>query len=257
MPIRTVVSWNVNGIRAWLKKDIQDFFTTVDPDVLCVQETKAKPEQVDLVGTPLEQYSHIWYAADRPGYSGVATFSKEPPDQTEQGMGIEDFDVEGRLVVSRFGDIAIYNVYVPNGGKGPERVVFKLEFYDALLKLLITRREKGEKQIVLGDLNTAYAEIDLSRPKENQKTTGFMPEERAWIQKFYDAGYIDSFRMFHSESERYTWWDMKTRARDRNIGWRIDYILISDLLKKDVFDADHLDTIYGSDHCPLYIKIKM
>lgn len=257
MPVRTIVSWNVNGIRAWLKKDIQGFFKTIDPDILCVQETKAKESQVTFNGTPLESYSRVWHAANRPGYSGVATFSKEMPDEIERGLGIEDFDSEGRLVVVRFGDIAIYNAYVPNGGRGPERVAFKLDFYDALLQRLVKRREKGEKQILLGDLNTAYAEIDLSRPKENQNTTGFMPEERAWIQKMYDAGYVDSFRLFHPEPERYTWWDMKTRARERNIGWRIDYVLVSESLRDEIIDADHMESVYGSDHCPLYVKIKM
>lgn len=252
-----LISWNVNGIRAVHRKGAFDEFMQTGPDILCLQETKAHKEQLgdDLLN--IDGYTSHFCSAERKGYSGVAIYTKPKPIKVTCGMGKKQFDTEGRVIQAKYDDFTLFNVYFPNGKANKDRLKYKLDFYDAFLKVINTRVKKGENVIVCGDVNTAHKEIDLARPKENEKVSGFLPEERAWIDKLTDHGYLDTFRMFHDEPEQYTWWDMKTRARDRNIGWRIDYFYVSQGLKKNIKDGFTLPEVMGSDHCPIGIDLKI
>ena len=252
-----ILSWNVNGLRAAAKKDGFEDFLNAGADIFCLQETKAMPEQLpDNVRDIKGFHSYFSSSEIKKGYSGVALYSKIEPERVSYGMGIEKFDVEGRLITGFFKDFVVIGVYFPNGGIGPERLAYKLDFYDAFLEYIERLREGGNKIIFCGDINTAHEEIDLARPKENSQNTGFLPEERAWLDEVVAAGYIDTFRHFNPDKrEAYSYWDMKTRARDRNVGWRIDYFFISPELEGRLKKAFILGNIFGSDHCPIGIEL--
>lgn len=252
-----IVSWNVNGLRSLVKNDSwQTFLQSAKPDIFCLQETKASPDQL-----PDELFSPAGYSAFfssceiKKGYSGVALYSKVEPRQVIYGMDIKEFDQEGRFIGAEYDDFWLINAYFPNGGQGPHRLDYKLRFYDAFLSFV--EKLRAEKPVIFcGDVNTAHEEIDLARPKENSESTGFLPEERAWIDEVVSAGYIDSFRYFYPNTkEAYTYWDMVTRARDRNVGWRLDYFFVASELLKRIKKAGILPGIYGSDHCPVSITI--
>lgn len=201
-------------------------------------------------------FSYFASSEVRKGYSGVATYSKTEPHTVEYGMGIKKFDQEGRLIAAYFDDFVLLNVYFPNGGGGPDRLKYKLDFYDAFLDHIETLRKKGNSILFCGDVNTAHEEIDLARPKENKENTGFLPEERAWIDEVIRLGYIDTFRFFHPDkTDAYSYWDLKTRARDRNVGWRIDYFFVSSDMQSRLKKAAILTGIFGSDHCPVLLEI--
>lgn len=253
-----LVSWNVNGLRAVEKKGFLDWFHGTSPDILCLQETKAEVDQLsDAVKHPEGYHAYFASSRTRKGYSGVALYTKEKPEKVEYGMGIEKFDQEGRIVVGHFKDFVLFNVYFPNGGGGPERLTYKLEFYDAFLSHIERIRKHGKSIIFCGDVNTAHEEIDLARPKENEKNTGFLPEERAWIDEVVYHGYTDTFRhVYPNKTGAYSYWDMKTRARERNVGWRIDYFFVSSDLLPRVERAGILAHVEGSDHCPVWIDIR-
>jgi len=252
-----IFCWNVNGIRAVWKKDFPAWFNKTSPDILCLQETKAHKEQLndEIVGP--KGYWSEFFSAEKKGYSGVATYSKIPPLNVKPGLGNPYFDTEGRVIQTDFEKFTLYNAYFPNGGRGPERVKYKLDFYDALFYQAEKKRKKQKNIIVCGDYNTAHKEIDLARPKENESNTGFLPEERAWIDAIINLGYIDIFREFNSSPKMYTYWDMFTRARERNVGWRIDYFFISKEMRDMVSDAKIHMNITGSDHCPIELKLKL
>lgn len=252
-----ILSWNVNGIRAVHRKgSFEDVFKQ-QPDILCLQETKAHPEQLGDEISKVEGYHSYFEAGERKGYSGVAIYTKELPKEIITGFGIEIFDNEGRIQIADYGDFVVFNIYFPNGKGSKERLQYKMDFYDAFLEYADKLKAAGRKIVVTGDVNTAHKEIDLSRPKENEKISGFLPEERAWIDKFLSHGYVDTFRMFNTNPDNYTWWDMKSRARDRNIGWRIDYFYVSENLKSNVKAAYILSDIMGSDHCPIGIDVEV
>ncbi len=250
-----ILSWNVNGIRAVYKKGNFAEVFQQQPDILCLQETKAHPGQLTDNILKTEDYHAYFEAGERKGYSGVAIFSKEEPKEIETGFGIEKFDKEGRIQIADYADFVLFNIYFPNGKGSKERLQYKMDFYDAFLEYADKLKDAGRKIVVTGDVNTAHKEIDLARPKENEKISGFLPEERAWIDKFLSHGYIDTFRMFNQESGQYTWWDMKSRARERNIGWRIDYFYVSENIKNNVKISYILPNIMGSDHCPIGIEL--
>ena len=254
-PIR-ILSWNVNGVRAVHKKGFLEWLLKEKPDLMCLQETKAMQTQLapELVSPP--GYTSYWNSAERPGYSGVATYSKIEPLSVKKGLGVAAFDGEGRVLQTEFKDFTLFNIYFPNGKMNAERLRFKMDFYDAALKLFIKLRKAGKKIVVCGDVNTAHKEIDLARPKENRKVSGFLPEECAWMDRWVAAGFIDTFRVFHKEPDQYTWWDMLTRARDRNVGWRIDYFFISEELRPNLTQAFIMPEVMGSDHCPVGISLK-
>ena len=252
-----LISWNVNGIRAADKKGFFNWFKKEKPDILCLQEIKALPEQFPpyLRNTP-GYYVYI-NPGERKGYSGVATYSKIKPKNIKNGFGIEKFDREGRILITEYPEFMLFNIYFPNGKKNQERLDYKLDFYDTFLAYADNQKAEGKNIVVCGDFNTAHKEIDLARPKENEKTSGFLPVERAWIDTFTDHGYVDTFRYFNKEPNQYTWWDMKTRARERNVGWRIDYFFVNKEFMKHVKKAFIMPEVTGSDHCPIGIEIEL
>jgi exodeoxyribonuclease-3 len=257
MGLMKLISWNVNGLRAVIRKGNWGDIFEHDPDILCIQETKLEPGQLKDHEREVAGY-HSYFASDstRKGYSGVAVYTKQEPEIVEYGMGIPEFDEEGRLIAAHYGDYVLFNVYFPNGGRGPHRIEYKLRFYDAFLERIEKLRTSGKSIIFCGDINTAHEEIDLARPKENEENTGFLPEERAWIDEAVRAGYIDTFRHFYPEKNgQYSYWDLKTRARDRNVGWRIDYVFVSLDLVQKLKSAFILSNVYGSDHCPVGIEL--
>lgn len=251
-----LISWNVNGIRAVAKKGFHDWLKDENPDILCIQETKAWEEQLNDSLTKIDGYNSYFCQGERKGYSGTALYTKEEPISIERGFGIEEFDNEGRIIIAEYKDFTLYNIYYPNGKKDAIRLKYKMDFYEAFQKHAVDLLKKGKKIIICGDVNTAHKEIDLARPKPNETVSGFLPEERAWIDRFLAEGFIDTLRMFNDKPEVYTWWDMITRARERNVGWRIDYFYISENLKKNIKNAFVLSDVMGSDHCPIGIEIK-
>ncbi len=250
-----IISWNVNGIRASEKKGLYAWFNKTQPDILCLQEIKAQPDQVPphLRNTP--GYYIYWNPAEKKGYSGVVTFTKQKPLQVSTGFGIKKFDAEGRILITEYPQFSLFNIYFPNGKKDQERLLYKLDFYDAFLSYADALKESGKHIVVCGDFNTAHKEIDLARPKENEKISGFLPVEREWIDTFLDHGYVDTFRHFHKEPNQYSWWDLKTGARARNVGWRIDYFFVDKIFLPHVHNAFILPDVVGSDHCPVGIEI--
>jgi len=250
-----LLSWNVNGIRAVQKKGFLDWFKKENPDILCLQETKAHPDQLDDVLKNVDEYDSYFSSAEKKGYSGVVTYTKLKPMSVRQGIGIKKFDSEGRFIITEFDEFTLFNIYFPNGKASDERLQYKMEFYETFLKHCKKLLKEGKKIVICGDVNTAHKEIDLARPKENSVISGFLPEEREWIDKFLAAGFVDTFRMFNQEPEQYTWWDMVTRARERNVGWRIDYFYISENLKNRITSASIHQDVMGSDHCPISIEI--
>jgi exodeoxyribonuclease-3 len=252
-----IISWNVNGLRAIHKKGNFLDFIKSNADILCLQETKAEAEQLaEEVRNPEGYFSYFSHSKTRKGYSGVGVYTKVKPEKVEEGMGIKDMDQEGRLLVLYYPDFVLLNCYFPNGGGGPERLKYKLDFYDAFLSFIENLRKNGHNVIICGDVNTAHESIDLARPKENEKNTGFLPEERAWIDELINHGYIDIFRHLNpSKTNAYSYWDMKTAARERNVGWRIDYFFISNNLLPRVKRATIMSDFYGSDHCPIVLDI--
>lgn len=251
-----IVSWNVNGIRAMQKKGLLDYLSEEDPDIFCVQETKASPEQLDETLTSPNGYHVLYHSCTRKkGYSGVATFSKIPIKSCSTGFGEELFDIEGRVAQTDYEHFTLFNVYFPNGNM-EGRLDYKLKFYESFFNYCQKLRKEGRKLVICGDYNTAHKEIDLAKPKENKDVSGFLPIEREWIDKIVNDGYIDTFRMFNQDPHNYTWWSMKTRARERNVGWRIDYHFITEDLRDNVKNAEIRADIMGSDHCPVTLELE-
>lgn len=252
-----LVSWNVNGVRAAWKKGFGDWFKAEKADVVCLQETKAQPDQLTPEMLNPCGYHGEYHWGEKKGYSGVATFSKSAPAKVERGFGIKEFDNEGRVLVTKHDDLTLFNIYFPNGKAREERLKFKMDFYEALLKNVIPRyRKRGDDKIVIcGDVNTAHKEIDLARPKENRKISGFLPQECEWMDRLLADGFIDTFREFETGPEHYSWWDQQSRARERNVGWRIDYFFVSRNLRPRLKKAFIKPEVLGSDHCPVGIEL--
>lgn len=259
-----ILSWNTNGLRATAK---QGFFTPLfkngGMDILCLQETKAEPEQLEEgVRNVPGYFSYFSHPKIKKGYSGVAIYSKEKPKnvfysmENILGKQAKHLDDEGRLIGAKFQCFTLINCYFPNGGAGPERLKYKLEFYNMFLKLILKLRKNGEKVIFCGDVNTAHEAIDLARPKANEENTGFLPIERAWISKVIKNNFIDVFRHFYKEKkDTYTYWDIKTGARNRNVGWRLDYFFTDKNFLSKIKNTGMMSNYYGSDHCPIYLEI--
>ena len=259
MSLLTILSWNVNGIRAISKKGFLTWLHEMAPDILCLQETKADEAQLPAELAQPEGYYTFWNSAkSRKGYSGTALFSREKPLAVEYDLGLEAFDQEGRLIIARYPNFTLLNCYFPNGGRDKGRVPFKLSYCEAFLEKCEQLRALGEPVIFCGDVNTAHCEIDLAHPKTNQTNTGFLPEERAWLDQVVAAGYVDTFRQRNPDlAGQYSWWSMVTRARERNVGWRLDYFFISPELQEQVADAFILPEVMGSDHCPVGLKLNL
>lgn len=253
-----IISWNVNGIRAVHKKGLfAPFIKKYQPDILCLQETKARPEQLPEETRNVPGYfSYFSHPKIKKGYSGVAIYSKEKPKEVFYGMGVKKLDDEGRLIGAKYKNFTLINIYFPNGGQGPHRLKYKLEFYEAFLKFIIKSRKNDENIIFCGDVNTAHTAIDLARPKENEENTGFLPIERAWIDKLIKNNFVDVWRHFNpGKKDAYTYWDQKTRARDRNVGWRLDYFFADNQIISKIKNTGMLNDYLGSDHCPILIEI--
>ncbi len=248
-----ILSWNVNGIRAVSTKGFHEWFSEESPGILCLQETKAYPEQLDAALLAPEGYKTYWNNPKRKGYAGVSVFTGNKPTAVEKDFPPGSFDTEGRALILYFKDFILINVYFPNGAAGPIRLEYKLDFYERFLKFVDGL--KNRNIIICGDVNTAHKEIDLARPKQNKNNSGFLPVERKWLDKLVSHGYVDTFRHFNKDPEQYTWWDYKTRARERNVGWRIDYFFVTNELLPRVKDAFILADVVGSDHCPVGIEI--
>ena len=251
------ISWNVNGIRAAYKKGFIEFIEREDPDVLGVQETKAHPEQVEPMLLSPGGRDGYWSSAVRKGYSGVATFAKQPSTVVARGIGAPEYESEGRIVVTRHRDVLLYNIYFPNGGSGPERHDFKQRFLNDLNDHLRPLVESGEKILVMGDYNVAHRAVDVYDPVGLAGESGFRAEERAWFDRFLRIGFLDTFRHFHpDERDVYTWWSYYTRAREGNRGWRIDYVCATENLRSRLRSARVLDQQQGSDHCPVALELE-
>lgn len=252
-----IISWNVNGIRAVARKgNLQEVLRDVRPDVLCLQETKAHPDQLTAKLRHPEGYFSYFSWAEKKGYSGVATFSRDEAASVRADFTSGHFEDEGRILITDHGDFLLYNIYFPNGKASKDRLAYKMDFYEACLTDAVAQVEGGRNVIICGDVNTAHTEIDLARPKENAKVSGFLPEERAWIDRLIDCGFVDTFRLFESGGGHYSWWDLKSRARERNVGWRIDYFFANEALVDRISAATILADVYGSDHCPVCIEVR-
>ncbi len=252
----SIISWNVNGIRAAHKKGFLEWLKTESPDIIGLQEVRARKESIPKELTePMHSngiYHAYWQPAKKAGYAGTAIFSKQEPLNIRT-LGIDDFDNEGRVIIADFDAFSFASCYFPNSQAEGKRLDYKIAFCEAIQEFMNAERKKGRPVILAGDYNVAHKAIDLTHPESNQKNPGYLPEERAWMDRFTGAGYVDSFRHFHSEPERYSWWSYRARARERNVGWRIDYHCIHKDFVSHITDADILDTVYGSDHCPVTV----
>ena len=253
-----IISYNVNGIRAAIKKGFLDWLKTHPADVICLQETKAVKEDVDHQQFNALGYHNYWYSAQKKGYSGVAVLTKTEPDNIQYGTGHKVSDDEGRVIQLDFKDVRLINAYFPSGTSGDERQTFKYAWLDEFNAYLKQLKKKYPKLILCGDYNIAHKEIDIHDPKGNKNSSGFLPAEREWLTKFLDSGWTDCFRCIHPEPHRYSWWSQRfPTVRLQNKGWRIDYIAVTEPLKKNLKDAEIYPDIKHSDHCPVYADIKI
>lgn len=249
-----LISWNVNGIRAAIKKGFMDFFDDVDADIFCLQETKLSAGQLDL---ELEGYHQYWNYAEKKGYSGTAVFTKEEPIHVSYGIDMEEHDKEGRVITCEYEDFFLVTCYTPNSQRGLARLDYRMEWEEDFRKYL-NMLDQVKPVVLCGDLNVAHKEIDLKNPAANRKNAGFSDEERSQFQNLLDAGYTDTFRhLYPDAADRYSWWSYITKARERNAGWRIDYFVVSDRLDDAIVEADIRDDIFGSDHCPVYLELDL
>ncbi len=254
---KKIISYNLNGLRSALNKGFIDWIKEHQFDIICVQETKAQRDQVDH--KPFEKlgYRDYWYSAEKKGYSGVATFTKVEPDQVIEGCGIVKYDSEGRILRTDFGDWTLLNCYFPSGTTGDIRQDFKMEFLNDFYQWVQELRKERPKLIVVGDYNIAHQEIDIHNPKGNQKNSGFLPEERAWMSKWFDNGFTDAFRFLNPEKVEYSWWSFRANARANNKGWRIDYQSVTNNLQGQLIRSYHMNEAKHSDHCPVFLEIDL
>jgi exodeoxyribonuclease-3 len=251
-----IMTWNVNGFRAALGKGSLNWAWEQQPDILCLQEIKVRPDQLREEQAKFPGYDVIWNPAEKAGYSGVATFLRSPSLELRLGMNVPLFDIEGRLISTLHPDFRLFNVYFPSGQRGMDRVQYKLEFYAHLLAVCDRLHANGESVIITGDFNTAHMPIDLKNARQNTRTSGFLPEERAWVQKFLDHGFVDVYRYLYPERVQYTWWTYRPGARQRGVGWRLDYFLVSQALLPRVRDVIIHEEVLGSDHCPVELHLE-
>ncbi len=251
-----IYSWNVNGIRAVQKKGFVEWVMKEQPDILCLQETKAHLSQLNDELINIEGYHSYWNYPERKGYSGVALYTKVEPKKVDYGIGVDIFDKEGRIIVAEYEDFVLLNIYFPNGQMSDDRLQYKLDFYDGVLNYCNDRVKQGDNVIISGDYNTAHQEIDLKNPKSNEDRSGFLPIERAWMDKLIQNGYTDTFRYLYPDTVKYSWWSYRFKAREKDIGWRIDYHFVSNNMLDRIQDALILNDVMGSDHCPVVLELK-
>ncbi|NEN22047.1 exodeoxyribonuclease III [Cryomorpha ignava] len=252
-----IISYNVNGIRAAIKKGLLEWLEAENPDIFLVQETKAKPEQIDSAAFEALGYNSYFHSAEKPGYSGVAIFSKQKADFLKAGCGIEKYDSEGRVLRADFGNLTVISTYFPSGSSGDHRQEFKMEFLNDFNTFADELIRERPKLVISGDYNICHKAIDIHNPVSNKNSSGFLPEERAWVSQFLEKGFVDSFRVSHEEPHKYTWWTYRFSARKKNLGWRIDYHLISEDLKSSLSNASILSDAFHSDHCPVLLELNI
>jgi exodeoxyribonuclease III len=250
-------SWNVNGIRSVHQKGFLDWLRNENPDVVCLQEVKANPDQVPVEVRDIDGYRSSWHPATKRGYSGVTIYSKVPVISVKTGLGHDAFDCEGRVIQAEFADFVLLNAYFPNSQRDHARLGFKLDFCEAMLAHMDQLRSAGKNVVLCGDFNIAHQDIDLKNPKQNEKNAGFLPEERAWFSKLMGQGYLDAFRLFQPEGGHYTWWSYRPTIRERNIGWRLDYFVCNPEMRNRIQACTHRPQILGSDHCPVVLELGM
>lgn len=252
-----LISWNVNGLRACGKGGFLKWFEQEGADIVAVQEIKATPEQLDDHHRNPMKYHSYWHPAKKPGYSGLAVFSKTEPVSVQIGIGDEEIDREGRVMILKYPQFTLINSYFPNSQREHRRLPYKLSFCNKMLNLTESLRAKGENLLLCGDFNIAHKEIDLKNPKSNKNNAGFLPEERAWMDQFIDAGYADVFRQFEPGPDHYTWWSYRPCVREKNVGWRLDYFVANSEFKDRLKSAFHRCEVRGSDHCPVGMELKI
>lgn len=253
-----IYSWNINGIRACHKKGFLDWVEKTNPDILCMQEVRADLDQIPEDAREPFGYTAIWNPAERKGYSGTGIYTRVPPLEINLGLGDPEFDVEGRMIQLVFESWVLNGIYFPNGSSSEERLDYKLRYYDAFLENANSWIRRGKHVVTLGDFNTCHKEIDIARPKENEGNSGFLPIERAWMDKFTESGFVDTYRRLNpSKSDIYTWWSNRGGARPRNIGWRIDYCFVDQGLADQIQSAEIHDQVQGSDHCPVSVDLNI
>lgn len=250
-----IISYNVNGIRSALSKGLMDWLKLENPDIFCVQETKAQPDQIDTLAFAELGYTSYIHSAEKKGYSGVAIFTKQKPDKVVVGMNHPLYDAEGRVIRADFGDLSVMSVYVPSGSSGDMRQAFKMDFLQAFLPFIEKVKQERPNLIVCGDYNICHKPIDINHPERQNGVSGFLPEEREWMDQYESLGMVDSFRLFDQSPEKYSWWSYRAGARSRNAGWRIDYHWISAPLKEKISAASILSDAVHSDHCPVCVEI--
>lgn len=252
-----IISYNVNGIRSAINKGFFEWLATEKPDVICLQEIKAMRDDVPLLELEALGYHHVWFSAEKKGYSGVATFSKSKPDLVITGVSVVEYDKEGRILRTDFGDWTLLNCYFPSGTSGDHRQDFKMQFLDWFYNYIQELKKERPRLIIVGDYNIAHTEIDIHDPKGNKNSTGFLPEERAWMTKWFASGFTDAFRYKNPELVEYSWWSFRAGARGNNKGWRIDYQSVSDNLRDKITNARQLMSVVHSDHCPVMVEIDL
>lgn len=253
--MKKIISYNVNGIRSALSKGWLEWIKSVDADIICLQEIKAQPEQLNTADFETAGYHHFWFPAEKKGYSGVAILTKSRPDHIHYGCGVEKYDREGRILRADFGDISVMSVYMPSGTSGEERQAFKIEWLVFFQEYIDQLKKERPEMIICGDFNICHTNIDIHNPVSNANSSGFLPEERDWIDQFLKKGFIDTFRHFNPEPHHYSWWSFRFNARKRNLGWRIDYNMTTELMKGKLRRAALLPAAVHSDHCPVFLEI--
>jgi exodeoxyribonuclease-3 len=250
-----IITYNLNGIRAAMSKGLIDWISQASPDVLCVQEIKANPDQVGVFEFEELGYHHYWYPAQKKGYSGVAIFTKQKPKHIEYGCGIKEYDDEGRILRIDFEEFSVMSVYHPSGSSGDLRQAFKMEWLEAFLNYINQLKATYPNLVICGDFNICHKAIDIHNPKSNANTSGFLPEEREWMEQFINSGFVDSFRYFNQEPHQYSWWSYRAGSRAKNLGWRIDYNFVTDNLKNRISRSVILPSAIHSDHCPVLLEM--
>jgi exodeoxyribonuclease-3 len=251
-----IYSYNLNGIRSAINKGFVNWLKETSPDIVCLQELKAQEDQIDTQIFRDLGYHNYWHSALKKGYSGVAILSKMEPDHVEFGSGMEKYDTEGRILRADYKDYSVMSLYIPSGSSGEERQSFKMKFLDDFLEYMIGLKKQFPKLIVSGDYNICHKPIDIHNPVSNKNSSGFLPEERAWVTKFLETGFIDTFRYFHPEPHQYTWWSFRANSRARNLGWRIDYHMVTKELKSILKESVIFQEISHSDHCPIMLEVE-